>query len=338
MKSKLLIICGPTAVGKTGIGIELAKKYSGEIISADSRQVYRGMDSGTGKDIEQSSKFIDRSLHLGWRSTDVHMGYREKEGIPIWLVDAVSPTYQFNVSDFKRAASLVISDILKRGKLPIIVGGTGLYIKSLLSPIDTISIPQNSRLRDESEGKSVAWLQNALQKVNYLRFETMNNSDQHNPRRLIRAIEVAAFQKNNLRTTAVIPDLIGDPENIDFRFRGNNVLLVGLTAPLDILKKRIEKRVSARLEAGLIDEVKQLRDQGYAWNLPAMSATGYRSWQSFFENSATQKQVIEQIKREEIQYAKRQITWFKKMKDVHMINPDSKKDLMDKISKWYTNV
>ncbi len=158
--NKILVILGPTATGKTKLGVMLAKKYNGEIISADSRQVYKGMDIGTGKD---KSEYGD---------------------IPVWGIDLVDPDYNFNVSEFLDFARAKTKDIQNRGKLPIIVGGAVLYIKALLEPFETINVPKNDELRKELEKLSVEELQKRLGETN------LNQSDFNNPRRLIRAIEV----------------------------------------------------------------------------------------------------------------------------------------------------
>src|SRR3989344_8265060 len=155
--SKLLIITGSTASGKTELGIDLAKKYDGEIVSADSRQVYKGMDIGTGKDIPSSSGF-----HPLKTDTNFSVGFRMKDSIPIWLVDIVPPDFQFNLGDYKRLANLVIQDIWSRNKLAIVVGGTGLYIKSLVMPLDNISIPPDLKLRQELNNLPLTKLQQML--------------------------------------------------------------------------------------------------------------------------------------------------------------------------------
>lgn len=250
---KLLIIIGPTATGKTKLGVELAKKNDGEIISADSRQVYKGMDIGTGKD------------------KDVY------GDVPVWGLDLVDPNYSYNVSDFVKYASGKISDIKSRGKLPIIVGGTILYVKSLLHPPETLHIPQNPKLRSELEKLSVSELQQKLGE------SKLNASDINNPRRLIRAIEVSKSDFNS-------------PSNPAYDYK-----IVSLTAPLDYIYSRIDKRVEDRLKLGAQEEVEQLLEKGYSPDLPSFTATGYRE----VDNPDLWKQ-------KERQYAKRQITFIKK--------------------------
>lgn len=164
--NKLLIITGPTATGKTTLGIQMAKKYNGEIISADSRQVYMGRDIETGK---------DRSF-------------------PQWGIDIASPNEKFNVSAFVAYARDKIKDISDRGKLPIIVGGTGLYIKELLNPSPTLGIAPNEKLREKLSLLTTVQLQTELKQINLAKWITMNMSDQNNPRRLIRAIEISSLK------------------------------------------------------------------------------------------------------------------------------------------------
>ena len=217
---QLLIICGPTATGKTALALHLAKKFGGELISADSRQVYRGMDIGTGKDIDQKSKIKNQNEKLnpsftsplikgrrGGVNKKFTVGFRNKDEVPIWLVDIVEPDYVFNVGEFKQLAEAVIQDIWQRGKLPIIVGGTGLYVRALLRPWDGIFIPPNASLRQKLDKLTVEELQTELKKNTSEKFESMNHSDRFNPRRLVRAIEVEEWKKQNVHNSP-LPSLI----------------------------------------------------------------------------------------------------------------------------------
>lgn len=196
--SKLLVICGPTATGKTRLAAWLAKKLNGELISADSRQVYRGNDLETNK---------------------------ERPDVPIWLYDVVDPEEEFSVSTWVKLARTAIGDISKLGKLPIVVGGTGLYIKALISPFETIDIPPNKKLREKN--LSLIELQKMVRRGN------MNNSDWNNPRRLIRKIEIAKSKKSRMRR-----------KRFDY-------IMIGLTAPLPILHKRIDDGIEKRMRAGM---------------------------------------------------------------------------------------
>lgn len=270
---KLLVITGPTATGKTALGLELAEKYNGEIVSADSRQVYKYMDIGTGKD----------TTHFQWG------------------LDLVLPNQQFSASDFATYAKKVLEDIWSRGKLPILVGGTGLYIKEVLHPSETLHIPPNQELR--SMNYDLKNLQKQLQKVNLEKWEKMNNSDRNNPRRLIRAIEVAGVRDSGqARMTA-------------------DCLIIGLTASKEILDARIEKRVDDRISAGMDKEKEKLAALGYFPN-----AFGYK------------EKTVEEWKLHEKQYAKRQMLYLKKYLpktiwfDISHIN-----EVFDLVASWYSN-
>jgi len=257
---KILIICGPTATGKTKLAVQLAQKFSGEIISADSRQVYKGMDIVTGKD----------------RPT----------GVKIYGLDLVRPDEEFSVAHFVKFARALINQI----SLPIIVGGTGLYLDSLINPPQTLSVKPNWKLRKKLEIKSIRELQNQLKKLDARRWRSMNHSDQQNPRRLIRAIEVN-LQGQSLQ----VPNLQAEFD----------VLWIGLTAKKEILDQRIAKRVKARVRAGAVKEWQQLKKK-YRLNLPSMSALGYRQLPD----------IAKWIKAEQ-QYSRRQLVWFKKNSHIH---------------------
>ena len=261
---KLVIICGPTATGKTDLAARLAKKFSGSIISADSRQVYKGMDIVTGKD--------------------------RPKGVSIWGYDLVKPSQDFSVAHFVRLAREQIKKIHRRGHLPIVVGGTGFWLKALVKPPATINIKPNSQLRKKLEKLSIAQLRRQLERLDPERAANMNQSDRNNPRRLIRAIEVAKQPRDSLRPTIY------------------DAHWIGLTAPLKVLDRRIEDRVRQRVKAGAIKEWERLCRR-FAAKLPSMSAIGYRELPD-----------IDQWVRAEKQYARRQLTWFKKNKAI----------------KWYT--
>ena len=214
---KIVFIIGPTATGKTKLGVDLAKKFDGEIISADSRQVYKYMDIGTGKDLSE---------------------YGE---IKVWGLDLVNPDYDFNVSEFRKYALAAIYDIQKRNKLPVVVGGTGFYVKAILKPWDTMDIKPDENLRKKLEGYTVSKLQEELTKADKNKWEQMNQSDRLNPRRLVRAIELAG---------RMIPKQVQN--DID-------PLIIGLKASYDLLYERIDRRVGKRLAQGMAEELDSLR-------------------------------------------------------------------------------
>ncbi|OGG14406.1 tRNA (adenosine(37)-N6)-dimethylallyltransferase MiaA [Candidatus Gottesmanbacteria bacterium RIFCSPHIGHO2_01_FULL_46_14] len=253
----ILIICGPTGTGKTKLALKLAKKFNGELINADSRQVYRGLDAITGKD--------------------------RSEEIPIWLYDVVDTDQEFSVAQFVRLARSAINDIQKRGKLPIVVGGTGFYLRALTQSIDTISIPPNRILRKQLAVLPIEELQ---KRVSIHRLEKMNNSDRKNPRRLIRAIEVAG-------TTS--------PQTVT----KYDALWIGLTMPLPALKKRITERIESRWNKAL-GEVGE--------DLPPILGAG--PLLAFKHGEISKDEAILKWAVAEYQYAKRQLTWFRKQNGI----------------------
>lgn len=297
---KLLIICGPTATGKTELGIHLAKGFNGEIVSVDSRQVYRGMDIATGKDLPASFKFQISSFKFRGRTT----GYYLFDNVPVWMLDIVRPTEQFTVADYTAIASRVIRDIWKRGKLPILVGGTGFYIKALVDGINTLNIPPNPKLREAYAGKTVAELFDIFFHLDPEKASSLNDSEKKNKLRLIRRIEIAQFGK-----------AIGDSTNqyIESKY---DVLMIGLTMPRDLLKGKIEERIDGWIRGGAEDEVMRLLGAGIGWEMQSMNALGYRQWKPYFEKRSTRDEVVKKWKQEEWQYARRQMTWFKRDKRI----------------------
>ncbi len=308
---KLLIICGPTATGKTSLGLNLAKKFNGQIISADSRQVYKGMDIGTGKDLPLKAKQKQDGHYL-------------IENTKVWGYDLVNPNQDFSVAHFVNFAIPRLKAIWKTGDLPILVGGTGLYLKALTEPFETISIPTNPKLRLKLDQLPVDNLQQQLIKLNKEKFNSMNHSDQHNPRRLIRAIEITStIQK---RSTLKVPK--------------TDQLWFGLKTDLKTIEKRIEKRVHQRIKAGAQKEVVNLIKTGYSWDLPAMSAMGYQQWQPYLNNKITLKKVTQTWTLAEKQYLRRQLTWFNKQPNINWFNlKDAKyqQQVARMVGDWYTN-
>ncbi|MFH1840923.1 MAG: tRNA (adenosine(37)-N6)-dimethylallyltransferase MiaA [Candidatus Shapirobacteria bacterium] len=272
---KVLVVCGPTAVGKTSLALRLAKQLNGELISADSRQVYRYLNIGTGK-----------------------------EGKKVWLYDVAGPKDQFNVADYVRLTRPVIEDIWQRKKLPIVVGGTGFYIKALVEGVESLGVEPDWELRRELEKLSVIELQDKLKSLMVQGFNQMNQSDQNNPRRLIRKIEI-------IKNFSPKADWKTKKLKID------SLLMIGLKAPKEILFKRIEKRVDDRVKEGMEKEIRGLLVKGYNWRNSVMGVTlGYQQWQAFFEERQSQEAAIAEWKRAEKEYARRQMTWFKKDKRV----------------------
>lgn len=324
---KLLIICGTTATGKTSLALKLAKTFNAEIISADSRQIYQDMDIGTGKDLPEGSKW--QIANSQWQGKK--LGYYLVDNVKLWGYDLINPDEEFSVAHFKKIAWLIISDIWQRKKLPIVVGGTGLYIKALTEPMDAAYIPPNRKLRKQLERQTVHDLQIKLKKINPQHFKKMNPSDRKNPRRLIRAIEISDYKKSHRLAKDFKDTLIKD----------DLVLWIGLKAPKSVLYEKIDKRVDQRLRLGAENEVKALLKKGYSFELPAMSALGYKQWESYFEGKESKTQVIKRWKLDEHAYARRQLTWFKKNRKIfwfYITALDYKKKVVRRVKQWYSRV
>lgn len=269
MQEKVIIICGPTATGKTKFAKEIARHLNGELVSADSRQVYRGLDIITGKD---------------------HGDYK------IWLVDLVDPDEPFSVSQWHDLAIEAISDIQSRGKLPIIVGGTGLYLKSLTTSLSTLSIPPNPILRKELSRYSASELFNKLKSDCPDIAASLNQSDSQNPRRLIRRLEIETYKLNKHPSQSQI---------------SNSYLTLCLSAPLSYLDSAIESRVKTRLSQGAQKEAEYVLSK-YSHHLPSISACGYPA---FLTEDPLKAWIVA-----ERQYARRQLTWFKKQPNLNWID------------------
>lgn len=318
MKDKLLVICGPTAMGKSSLAIDMAKIFSGELISADSRQVYKKMDIGTGKDLPVNAKHKTESGGLS--------GYHIVSGVRIWGYDLINPTEDFSVAHYIKYAKRVIRYILSRGKLPILVGGTGLYIKGVVDGIDTAGIPRNEKLRDNLQKKSVAELFEMLSSLDAFRAAGMNISDKKNPRRLIRAIEIAV---SKLKAVSKSNNKGGSYKT----------LFIGLKADREIIDKRIEKRVKDRLKKGAKKEVRKLLNSGVGWSDQSMSSIGYAQWKGYFEGNDNINSAVKNWIKAEQQYSKRQLTWFgrdKRIKWFEINKPEFGKDVEELIRGWVT--
>ena len=277
MKSKIKIIAivGPTAVGKSAYAVKLAKKINGEIISADSRQVYRGLDIGSGK--------ITR---------------KEMRGVPHHLLDVASLKKIYNVSNFVSDSKSAIAEIVSRGRTPIVVGGTGFYIDALLSGQVLPEVPPNKVLHKKLEKKTKEQLFVILKKLDSRRAKDI---DRDNPVRLIRAIEIAT-------ALGKVPKL-KNANTYDVQW-------IGLTADREILRKRIEKRLKARLKQGMLREVKKLRKDGVSWKRLVNLGLEYRYAALHLQGKLSRPE-FERILADKIyQYAMRQITWFKRNKNI----------------------
>ncbi len=286
--NKLLVICGPTATGKTSLALHLAEKFGGDLLVADSRQVYKCMDVVTNKGIPEDAVVNDSGF---WET---------KDAVKIYLADIVNPKKDFSVSQWRKAAKKTIDGLLQKDRLPIVVGGTGLYIESLIKNIESIDIPPNKKLRTEMEGKSAKELYETLASVDSIRAANMNQSDKKNPRRLLRAIEVGLSRKRQRKR-----------QSKEF-----NYLLIGLIAPKNILFEKIEKGIMKRLREGAISEVERLLKQGVSWDAQSMTGIGYRELKPYFEKRENLEVCIKNWIKAEQRYARRQLTWFKKYKEL----------------------
>lgn len=346
---KLIIITGQTATGKTKLALELAKKYNGELINCDSRQIYKKLNIITGKDLEKSSKFKVKSsalnFDIGYYKLPVPTGsnrfqpistdsnrlqpiltdFNQFQLIPtdfnrfqlistkIWLYDIVDPKQYFSSFDWKNCAQIVIEDIKRRGKTPIIVGGTYLYIKHLLYGVETENIPPNWQLRKKLKNKSVRQLQEILKKISPHLFNQLNQSDKNNPRRLIRKLEIANHLKStNQINSSYLPNLSNFKEIpwqiIGLKFKNK-----------DKLNQAIKNRVEKRLKNGAIEEVETLIKKGYSENDPGLKTIGYQQIIAYLKGKLTEKELIQQWTTAEIQYAKRQYTFMKKDPNIKWI-------------------
>lgn len=305
VRQKIIVIVGPTASGKSDLAIKLALKFNGEIISADSRQVYRGMDIGTGKVIRDTSLLLLNKYDRIKIATNKKNLLYYSMGIPHHLIDVVSPKEIFTVSDFKLRAEKAIADITRRGKLPIIVGGTGQYIDTLVFDLSIPEVSPNYKLRAELEEQTTEQLFSQLKKLDP---ERANNIDRHNPRRLIRALEIinSLGKVPPLNTKYLIPNTKYD------------VLWLGLN-PKD-LDKRIPSRLLARFKQGMVDEVKKLHDSGVSWERLYDFGLEYRWISEFLQNKINQKEMVTGLERAICQYSKRQMTWFKRNQKIHWLS------------------
>ena len=298
-KQKLVVIIGPTTVGKTKLSVDLAKKFNGEIISGDSAQVFKGMDIGTAK------------------ITDAEM-----EGIPHYLIDCREPSESYNVYDFKHEVKQVIDDITSRGKLPILVGGTGLYIQSVLYDYQFPETTANPDIRKELEER-------VRLEGNEAVYQTLVSIDPvaaekihpNNTKRVIRALEV--FYDSGQR--------FSEQEQSTERTLLYDVALIGLTMERDLLYKRINERVEMMMDLGLEEEVRKLYEQGLK-DAQSMQAIGYKEFIGLFEGTKTREEVIAEIQRNSRRFAKRQFTWFRNKMDVRWFDMTDLANF-DKISK-----
>jgi len=276
-KPAIIVIVGPTATGKSDLAVTIAKKLDGEIISADSRQVYRGLDIGSGK-----------------------ITKKEMKGVPHHLLDVYSPKRIFTASKFKLKAEEAITKILNKGKVPIIVGGTGFYIQTIVDNLNLPAVKPNSTFRKKLTNKSTEELFLALQKLDPARAKTI---DKHNRVRLIRALEL-------VETIGKTPTL--SPNKSPWNF-----LQIGLNPGVNHIYLNIKKRLRQRLNQGLIAEVAKLSQAGLSDQRLFNLGLEYRYVSLYLKGEIKKKEMIEKLEQAINQYAKRQMTWFKRDKNIN---------------------
>ncbi len=286
-KPKVLVILGPTAVGKSDLAVEMALLYKGEVISADSRQVYKGLDIGTGK-----------------------ITKKEMRGIPHHLLDVINPKKIFSVELWKTQALDAIKNILSRGKLPIICGGTGFYIQSIVDNITLPDVAADPKLRKELSLKSTEELFALLKKLDPKRAK---NIDSKNPVRLIRAIEIATVLGKVPKAKKVKSEY--------------NFIQIGLTLPPEILNERIHTRMLSRMKKGMIREAEKLHTAGLSYKRMEVLGLEYRYLALYLQKKISKEEMLERLEIEIRQYARRQMQWFKRDVRIKWFDPSASKEI-----------
>lgn len=290
---KIVVVCGPTATGKSDLAVKLALKFDGEVISADSRQVYKGLDLGSGKITKE-----------------------EMNGVPHHLLDVVSAKKVYTVDSFKKNGKMAINDIISRGKLPIICGGTGFYIDALVFDEQFPEVPPNKKLRDSLAKKSVKALMKEIAKLDPRRAKAL---DPYNKVRIIRAIEIA-------RTLGKVPQA---KQNKLYE-----TLFIGLTTSRENLRNRIHTRIFKRIAEGMIDEVKKLRKQGIAWKRFHSLGLEYRYIGLYLQKKLSKEEMLFKLEWDIFHFSKRQMMWFKRNKDINWFELDEHKKIEQTVRKF----
>lgn len=321
--SKILSIVGPTATGKTDFALKAAEKTlqlgkvsSVDIISADSRQVYQGLEIMSGADIPEG---FQRKVLSEWSELNT---YFEKGSIRLFGISLLQPDTDWSVGQFQEYVQRVLSLDENQPRLVILVGGTGLYHQQVFTSDPQLQIPPNLEVRQKAEKMSVNDLQQWLRKVNYDHFSRMNHSDQHNPRRLVRAIEISMAPKSKLTQREVLP----------------TVFTIGLTDTIEHISDRISLRVNQRMGDGALAEVEKLLSSYPNQKLPAFTTTGVKPLALLTSGQISQEEAIELWTRQERQYAKRQLTWWKKRTGIKWFaidQPNWQSRALEEIEAWW---
>lgn len=303
LRTKLLVVTGPTASGKTARAVDLARHFDGEIISADSRQIYRGMDLGTGKDLDEYGT------------------------VPYHLIDICPAGYRYNLYEYLRDFDAVYDDIKSRGKLPIMCGGTGLYVESVISGVRLPEVPENRELRESFAGKSLDELTAILSEIKVLH----NTTDVDSCKRAIRAIEIQHYYREH-------PDeaVLTEPHPM------SDVTIIGVDIDRDSRRKRISARLKARLDSGMVDEVRRLIDQGVAPDDLIYYGLEYKYLTRYVVGDMSYDDMVRELEIAIHQFAKRQMTWFRGMErrgyHIHWLPWDmSDVDFVESIEKIICN-
>jgi len=287
-KPKLIVLLGPTASGKTNLSIEISKRFGCEIISGDSMQVYRGMDIGTAKITEQ-----------------------EREGVVHHMIDICEPDYPFSAAEFQATARRLIAEINDRGRIPFIVGGTGLYIESVCYDYQFSEVGSDEAFREEqrlfAEKHGAEALHDKLRQIDPEAAERLHPNDQ---RRVIRALEV-----HHLTGSTSTGQRRGQEKQSPY-----DLVLIGLTMDRDLLYKRIEERIDLMIRQGLVDEVRDLLDRGMRTEYISMQGLGYKEIAAYLRGEYNLDRAIELLKRDTRHFAKRQLSWFRHMQGIHWVD------------------
>jgi len=291
---KMITILGPTASGKTPVAAHLAAKIGGEIISADSRQVYRRMDIGTGKDL------ADYTLNILGRAKRQSRANHETLNIPYHLIDICEPGTKYNLFQYQQDFFDAYQDIESRGAVPILCGGTGLYIEAVLKGYKLSPVPQNQELRDSLEGKSLAELTTMLAELKQRTGSNMHNTtDVDSCQRAIRAIEIETYNLENPVPRRELPPV--------------DSLIIGIDIDRDLRREKITRRLKARLDEGMVDEVRKLLDEGIAPEDLIYYGLEYKFLTEYITGQLTFDEMFKRLEIAIHQFAKRQMTWFRGM-------------------------
>ena len=294
-KQKLLVVLGPTASGKSDLAVDIALAFNGEVVSSDSRQIYKNMNIGTAKITPE-----------------------EMKGVPHHMIDIVEPKETYSVAEYKEAADAIISDIHIRGRLPILCGGTGFYIQSIVDDIVVPEVSPDEELRLALSRKGTLELLEILRELDPERAESV---EQENPRRLIRAIEIATH-------LGKVPSLSSKPND---RYE---ILQIGLRTDNERLRSRIDTRVDAWLEGELLNEVKTLHESGVSWDRLYEHGLEYRFPALFLQGEIDREEMIKRMKIDTWRYAKRQRTWFKRDSRIQWFKLDQKEEILKAVTQF----